>query len=64
MPELKKGATGKAVKVWQAIVGTAIDGKFGPNTEKKTKAFQKAHKLEQDGVVGKKTWKAGLESVS
>lgn len=64
MPELKKGATGKAVKVWQAIVGTSIDGKFGPNTEKKTKAFQKAHKLEQDGVVGKKTWKAGLESVS
>lgn len=63
MPELKKGTTGKAVKVWQAIVGTAIDGKFGANTEKKTKAFQKAHKLEQDGIVGKKTWKAGLESV-
>lgn len=63
MPELKTGATGKAVKVWQAIVGTSIDGKFGPQTEKKTKAFQKKSKLAQDGVVGPKTWKAGLESI-
>lgn len=63
MPELKTGATGKAVKVWQAIVGTSIDGKFGPQTEKKTKTFQKKHKLTQDGVVGPKSWKAGLESI-
>lgn len=63
MPELKNGSSGKAVKVWQAIVGTGIDGKFGAQTEKKTKAFQKKNKLAQDGVVGPKTWKAGLESV-
>lgn len=67
MPQIKKGSKGKAVKVWQVIVGADPDGEFGPDTEKLTIAFQKKafpnDKGEWDGVVGTKTWKAGLESL-
>lgn len=63
MRQIKKGSTGKAVKLWQVIIGVEIDGKFGPATETATKAFQKKHKLEVDGIVGPMSWKAGLESV-
>ena len=67
MRKIKSGSTGKAVKVWQAIIGVDIDGKFGPKTNAATLAFQKKafpnDKKEWDGIVGEKTWKAGLESV-
>lgn len=63
MKTIKKGSTGKAVKVWQLIVGTSTDGDFGSATESATKKFQKAHGLTADGIVGNKTWKAGLESL-
>lgn len=70
MKQIKKGSTGKAVRVWQSILGftgTNIDGKFGNDTRTATIAFQKKafpnDETEWDGVVGPKTWKAGLESV-
>ena len=67
MKQIKKGSKGKAVKVWQAILGVDIDGSFGPKTKEATIAFQKKafpkDEAEWDGVVGEKTWKAGLESV-
>ena len=68
MKKIKSGSTGKAVRVWQAILGTVdIDGKFGPLTKTATLAFQKKafpnDESEWDGVVGEKSWKAGLESV-
>ena len=72
MKKIKRGSTGKAVRVWQTVLGYTgadIDGKFGPQTEKDTIAFQKkafpgkANEAEWDGVVGPNTWKAGLESV-
>jgi peptidoglycan hydrolase-like protein with peptidoglycan-binding domain len=63
MPTIKKGSKGKAVQIWQIIVGVEPDGDFGSNTLKATKAFQKANGLEVDGVVGPKSWKAGLEAV-
>ena len=66
MPWIKKGSKGKAVYVWQSILGftgSDLDGDFGSYTEKKTKEFQKKHNLEIDGIVGDYSWKAGLESV-
>lgn len=63
MEVIKKGSKGKAVKIWQIIVGASSDGKFGNGTLKKTIAWQEAHGLVSDGVVGPKSWKAGLESI-
>lgn len=67
MTQIKRGSKGKAVKVWQAIIDVNVDGIFGPATEAATIAFQKKafpnYKKEWDGIVGNKTWKAGLESV-
>ena len=63
MKTIKRGSKGAAVKIWQVIIGAEIDGSFGPDTEKSTKAFQKSHGLEIDGVVGANSWRAGLESV-
>lgn len=63
MTTIKKGSKGTAVKLWQVIVGTTIDGDFGTKTADKTKAFQKAHNLTVDGIVGANTWKAGLRSI-
>ena len=63
MKTIKKGSTGKAVKIWQLIIGVSVDGDFGAKTETATKTWQSKHGLTADGVVGAKTWKAGLESV-
>jgi peptidoglycan hydrolase-like protein with peptidoglycan-binding domain len=66
IPLLRFGATGGAVRALQAILTAkgcdtqGIDGDFGANTEKAVKAFQRAKKLEDDGVVGKDTWTALL----
>lgn len=60
---LKKGAKGKAVKELQTSLKEkgfytgAIDGDFGPNTEKAVKAFQKSKRITQDGIVGNTTYK-------
>lgn len=65
MRTIKKGDKGKAVKIWQVIIGAEVDGSFGPATENLTKLWQKKNlgEPEADGIVGQKTWKAGLESV-
>lgn len=58
---LKKGSKGEDVKVLQAFLKslgyklTYIDGDFGKETLAAVKAYQKANKLEQDGIVGPKT---------
>ena len=70
MPTIKSGSKSKAVRLWQVILGFTgddVDGKFGKITKQKTIAFQKKafpkDKTQWDGIVGPKTWKAGLESV-
>lgn len=61
-PVLKKGATGNITKWLQTTLNTAgyncgpVDGIFGDNTKKGVIAYQKAHGLTIDGIVGTKTW--------
>ncbi len=62
MDTIRKGSKGKAVKIWQIIVGVNPDGIFGSGTEAATRTFQRQHGLSVDGIVGKQSWKAGLES--
>lgn len=63
MRQIKTGSKGNLVKLWQIIVGVDPDGIFGTKTYQATVAFQKAHGLQADGIVGPNTWRAGLESV-
>lgn len=39
-PQLKIGSTGNQVKLWQKIIGTTVDGDFGPVTEAKLREWQ------------------------
>jgi len=64
MPLIKRGDKGKAVKILQIILGDlAVDGSFGPATQAATIAFQRKHNLEADGVVGKETWRALINTL-
>ena len=63
MPLIRKGSRGKAVQIWQVVIGVTADGIFGSNTEAATWLFQQNAGLAVDGIVGKNSWKAGLESV-
>ena len=51
---------GAPVKEWQekalGYEGKAADGYFGPDTERDTKALQRRFGVQDDGVVGPKTW--------
>lgn len=63
VPLLKNGAKGEAVKALQKELTAAgqkltADGAFGAKTLAAVKAFQKAEKLDVDGVVGPITWGA------
>lgn len=65
-PTIRRGSSGKYVKECQNdlislgydVGKTGADGKFGANTLKAVKAFQKDKKLKVDGIVGAKTWEA------
>lgn len=65
---LRRGSEGKNVERWQQfLLGQRflqgiVDGKFGPATEQATKAFQRAHKLSSDGIVGPKSFGNALNS--
>jgi peptidoglycan hydrolase-like protein with peptidoglycan-binding domain len=63
-PLLKKGSKGEAVtRLQQGLYQLgydpgAVDGIFGPNTERAVKEFQTNNGLAADGSVGPKTWTA------
>lgn len=53
---LRKGDSGDSVKALQILLGVSADGLFGGKTHAAVVAFQRANKLEADGVCGEKTW--------
>ncbi|KGM03757.1 hydrolase [Cellulomonas cellasea DSM 20118] len=55
---ISRGAVGSSVSVIQRIVGANPDGRFGPRTQAAVRAWQKAHGLVADGIVGRLTWAA------
>ena len=55
---IRRGASGEFVQQVQGKVGVDADGNFGPKTEAAVRAFQRAHSLVPDGIVGPKTWTA------
>jgi len=63
-PIIKLGDSGKFV-VWiqntiknKAGGGIIVDGRFGPQTERRVKDLQRVFGLKQDGIVGPDTWMA------
>ena len=62
---VERGDRGPAVRKIQAALGVAVDGVFGPQTERAVKRFQRRHGLVVDGVVGPQTRGAlGLQPFS
>lgn len=67
-PTIRRGSTGKTVKVWQTILGIAPSGLFDASTEDETRRFQVEafpnEILEWDGIVGKNTWNKAFEALA
>jgi len=65
---LRNGVTGDDVRQWQTFLVRqshdpgGIDGIFGPRTTAATRAFQTAHGIAVDGVVGPETRRAAVEA--
>ena len=63
-PLLKQGSKGEYVLYWQKYLNAngffcgLEDGIFGKNTKLAVQAFQDAHGLKADGIIGQKTWNA------
>jgi peptidoglycan hydrolase-like protein with peptidoglycan-binding domain len=63
-PRLTHGSHGEWVTYLQQLLEAAghspgaIDGDFGPATNHAVRAYQAAHGLAADGVVGEQTWRS------
>jgi hypothetical protein len=56
-PVIRTGAKGNAVRHLQQLLGDIpTDGTFGPGTKAAVIAYQRAHGLDSDGIVGAATW--------
>lgn len=66
MDTIRKGSKGADVRKCQKLLvqhgyDIAVDGDFGPGTEKAVISFQKSKGLSADGIVGPNTWNALLD---
>jgi Putative peptidoglycan binding domain/IPT/TIG domain len=57
-PTLSWGSKGPQVEKLQKKLGVAPDGEFGSATKNVVITFQRDHNLQQDGIVGPRTWAA------
>ena len=63
LPIIRTGSRGTVVRVAQAFLvcrgyrSAYVDGEFGDDTKAAVIAFQKAYRLNPDGVIGKNTWR-------
>jgi len=57
---IRLGSKGADVVAWQGILGIPASGTFDSATGAATRAWQTAHHLTADGVVGPMTWGAAL----
>ncbi len=68
MRTLRLNAKGDDVNTWQTFLRDKgfytgpLDGSFGPDTFDATRAFQRAHQLADDGVVGNQTFAAAMQA--
>lgn len=56
-PTLRLKSVGEDVKRVQYLVGMPTTGTFDEQTDTRVRAFQNAHALLPDGIVGPQTWK-------
>lgn len=62
---IRRGVQGADARRWQVQMGKlgfaiGVDGEYGPQSEQVCFDFQRAEKLEVDGVVGPETWSASF----
>lgn len=55
---LMRGTSGPAVAYVQRLLGVAVSGFFGAQTQQAVLRFQRLHHLAVDGIVGPITWSA------
>ena len=58
---LRKGSRGEEVKTLQRLLNAfgsslSVDGDFGSKTDKALREYQKANRLEVDGICGRNSW--------
>ena len=56
MKTIKKGSSGTDVKIAQLLLDYKASGTFDKGFVDVVKAFQKKHGLDDDGIIGAKTW--------
>ena len=61
LPILRKGSSGTAVAMLQAMLGVEADGQFGNDTYNSLKVFQKNVGVKANGTCGIDTWKKAIE---
>lgn len=60
-PQIQRGSAGDAVRTAQKLLnehayGLAVDGQFGPLTQRAAQDYQRNHSLLVDGIIGAHTW--------